>query len=220
MPAMAMAGEPGAELDESDDGVAGAPNAGPESGLSVTARRISEQMEANRISAHALAVRAGLGKGVVGAIVSGQTRAVRAGTLAKIAAALGVSASYLAGDTGAPDEPTGAEPWTAEAETCPVAGAAVKAALASRPGLRAYVAMGGGDALGIPAGARVVVDTAAAEADGRVGAVQIPGKGVAIRYRAKPYWVAVNYCRGVTDLDGAGVRALGAVVAIILPVEK
>lgn len=177
-------------------------------------------MRETGLTAHGLSQRANLGKGVVGAILSGQTRHVRAGTIAKIAAALGVPASYLSGDTSAPDEQAGAEPWTAEADPCPVTRAAVKAALAARAGLRAFVAGPGADGLGVPRGARVIVDSTAGDTDGAVLAVQIPGKGVAIRYRAKPYWIGVSQGRGATDLDGPGLRILGQVVAAVIPFES
>ena len=62
-----------------------------ETAVSVIARRISEQMVARNLTAHAVSQRAGLGKGVVGAILAGQTRSIRQSTLDKIAAALGIS---------------------------------------------------------------------------------------------------------------------------------
>lgn len=187
----------------------------PGEGESIIAQRIREQMAEAGLTPHALSHQAGLGKGVVGAILTGQTRTVRQRTMARLAAALGVSAAYLAGDVDTAEGATQLTPWVQVDEPSAAVRAAVAATLASRSGSRAYIAGPGAEGLGVPGGARIVVDPGEGDRDGMVAAVLIPGRGAVIRCRAKPYWIGVNNYRCVTDLDAPGLRILGGVVLVV-----
>lgn len=187
------------------------PNAGD------LAQRIAAAMQARRMSAHAVSRAAGLSAGTVKQIVAGRVDNPQAATLVAIARALDVSPDYLRGIVPDMDQPAGITEWTQQDEETRAIRAAVTGAVDAGRGMLALIAGPGAEGLGVPAGARVIVDSTAQDQDGGLMVIATPETGRVIRYRARPFWIAHDGRAIRHHLDTPETRVIGRVVAVIAP---